>query len=32
VKGPDEHIIARMKKVALRLKAKIVDDDGEDYK
>jgi len=32
VKDPDERIIAKMKKVALKLKAKVVGDDGEDYK
>jgi hypothetical protein len=32
VKDPDERIIAEMKKVAVKLKAKVVGDDGEDYK
>ena len=32
VKDPDERIIAEMKKVALKLKAKVVVDDGEEYK
>jgi hypothetical protein len=32
IKDPDERIIAKMKKVALRMKAKVGGDDGEDYK
>jgi hypothetical protein len=32
VKDPDERIIAKMKQIARKLKARVVGDDGEDYK
>ena len=32
VKNPSDSVIAKMKKVALKLKAKVVGDDDEDYK
>jgi len=32
VKNPAERVIARMKTVAQKLKAKVIDDEGEEYK